>query len=157
MKVTQSCPTLFDSMGWGLPGSSVHGILQARILEWVAIHFSRGSSQPRVQTQVSCTAGRFFTIWATTEALSVRRDRAQINSQHLLTGESYSIVWTYCTTTFLFFQLLMNVWMVSGLGHCNKAIHIHVQVLVWTRAFLCLGKIPRSRIASRYDRCVFNF
>ena len=43
------------------PGSSVHGILQARILEWVAIPFSRGASQPRAQTQVSCIAGRFFT------------------------------------------------------------------------------------------------
>ena len=47
------------------PGSSVQGILQARILEWVAIPFSRGSSWPRDWTQVSCTAGRFFTIWAT--------------------------------------------------------------------------------------------
>ena len=44
------------------PGSSVHGILQARILEWVAILFSSGSSQPRDQTPVSCIAGRFFTI-----------------------------------------------------------------------------------------------
>ena len=50
------------------PGSSVHGFLQARILEWVAIFFSRGSSQPRDQTQVSCIAGRFFTVWTTREA-----------------------------------------------------------------------------------------
>ena len=47
------------------PGSSVHGILQARILEWIAIPFSRGSSQPRDWTQVSCITGRFFTVWAT--------------------------------------------------------------------------------------------
>ena len=47
------------------PGSSVPGILQARILEWVAIPSSRGFSQPRVRTWVSCVAGRFFTIWAT--------------------------------------------------------------------------------------------
>ena len=46
------------------PSSSVYGILQARMLEWVAIPFSRGFSQPRDQTQVSCIAGRFFTIWA---------------------------------------------------------------------------------------------
>ena len=46
-------------------GSSIHGILQARILEWVAISFSRGSSQLRDRTQVSCTAGRLFTVWAT--------------------------------------------------------------------------------------------
>ena len=50
------------------PGSSVHGILQARVLEWVAISFSRGSSQPRDQAQVSCIAGRRFTVQATWEA-----------------------------------------------------------------------------------------
>ena len=50
-----------DSMDCSLPGSSVHGILQERILEWVAIPFSRGSSQPRNQTWVSCMAGRLFT------------------------------------------------------------------------------------------------
>ena len=60
--VAQSCLTLCDSMDCSLPGSSVHGILQARILEWVAIPFSRGSSQPRDGTQVSYTVGRFFTI-----------------------------------------------------------------------------------------------
>ena len=50
-EVTQSCPTLCNPMDRGLPGSSVHGILQARILEWVAISFSRGSSQLRDQTR----------------------------------------------------------------------------------------------------------
>ena len=50
----QSILTLCDPMDCGPPGSSVHGILQARILEWVAISFSRGSSQPRDQTRVSC-------------------------------------------------------------------------------------------------------
>ena len=59
---------LCDPMDSSLPGSSVHGILQARILEWVAIHFSRGSSQPRDRTQISCIAGGFFTIWATRDA-----------------------------------------------------------------------------------------
>ena len=63
VKVAQSCPTLCDSVDY-----TVHGILQARILEWVAFPFSRGSSQPRDQTQVSCIAGRFFTSWATREA-----------------------------------------------------------------------------------------
>ena len=55
------CPTLCDPMDCNPPGSSVHEIFQARIPEWVAISFSRGSSQPRDRTQVSCTAGRFFT------------------------------------------------------------------------------------------------
>ena len=49
-EVTQSCLTLCDPMDCSLPGSSVHGILQAKILEWVAIPYSRGSSQPRDQT-----------------------------------------------------------------------------------------------------------
>ena len=53
------------------PGSSVHGILQARMLEWVAISFSRGSSWPRDWTQVSCIAGRCFTLWATREAQDI--------------------------------------------------------------------------------------
>ena len=62
--VTQLRLTLCSSMDCSPLGSSVHGI-QARILKWVAISFSRGSSLPRDQTQVSHTAGRLFTIWAT--------------------------------------------------------------------------------------------
>ena len=62
---------------------TVHGILQARILEWVAFPFSRGPSQPRDQTQVSCTAGRFFTNWATREATTKNKQ------WELLTNEFY--------------------------------------------------------------------
>ena len=60
-EVAQSCPTLRNHMDCSLPDSSIHGILQARVLEWGAMSFSRGSSQPRDQTQVSHIAGRFFT------------------------------------------------------------------------------------------------
>ena len=67
--VAQSCSTLFDSMDCNPPGSSAHRILQARILEWVAIPFSRGSSRPWDQTWFSHMAGRFFAIWVTREAL----------------------------------------------------------------------------------------
>ena len=68
--VVQSCLTLWDPMEYkyGLSGSSVYGILQARILEGVAIPFFRGSSWTRDWTQVSCIAGRFFTVWAPREA-----------------------------------------------------------------------------------------
>ena len=59
--VTKLCLTLCNPMDGSPPCYSVHGILQARILEWVAIPFSRGSSQPRDRTHVSCLAGRFFT------------------------------------------------------------------------------------------------
>ena len=62
------CSTLCNPMDCSLPVSSVYGIFQARILEWVAISFSRGSSQPRDQTWVSHIAGRCFTVWATREA-----------------------------------------------------------------------------------------
>ena len=64
VKVAQSCLSLSDPMD-----CTVYGILQARMLEWVAVPFSRGSSQPRDWTQVSHIAGRFFTIWATREDL----------------------------------------------------------------------------------------
>ena len=64
VKSPQSCLTLCDTMDYNLPGSFVHAILQARILLWIAMVFSRGSSWPRDWTQVFCIAGRFFTIWA---------------------------------------------------------------------------------------------
>ena len=67
-EVAQFCPTLCNPMDCSLSGSPVHGILQARILDWVGISFSRGSSQPSDPTQVSCITGRFFTVWATRES-----------------------------------------------------------------------------------------
>ena len=60
-------------MGCGLLGSSVHGILQARIMEWVAVPFSRESSKPRDQTQVSCISDSFFTIWVTREVYAAAK------------------------------------------------------------------------------------
>ena len=62
--VAQSCLTLCDPMEGNLPDSAVQGIFQARKLEWIAISFSRGSSQARDRTRVSCIADRHFTIWA---------------------------------------------------------------------------------------------
>ena len=62
MLVAQSCLTLFDPVDWDSLGSSVHGILQERILEWVAVPFSRGSSRPRDRTPGSLIAGRLFTV-----------------------------------------------------------------------------------------------
>ena len=68
-EVTQSCLTLCDPMDCSLPDSSIHGIFQARILERVAISFSRKSSRPRDWTRISCIIGRWFTIWATREGV----------------------------------------------------------------------------------------
>ena len=60
--VAQSCLTLCDPMDCSLPGSSVHGVFQAIVLEWIAISFSRGSSQPKDQTWVSRIVDRCFTV-----------------------------------------------------------------------------------------------
>ena len=68
-EVAQSCPTLCDPMNCSLPGSSLHGILQARVLEWIAISFSRGSSRPRDRARVSRIPGRCFNPWATREEI----------------------------------------------------------------------------------------
>ena len=67
--VAQLCQTLCNPIDCSPLGVSVHGVLQARILEWVAISFSRGSSWPRDRTQVSCIIGRIFTVCATRKAL----------------------------------------------------------------------------------------
>ena len=77
VSVAQSCPSLRNPTDCSPPGSSVHGIFQVRTLEWLAIPFSRGSSQPRGRTRVSCTVGRFFTVRATREALSCDSSVAQ--------------------------------------------------------------------------------
>ena len=76
-EVTQSCLTLCDPMDGNLSGSVVHGIFQARILEWAAISFSRGSSQPRDRTWVFCIADSRFTVWATREA-QIRKQQIKL-------------------------------------------------------------------------------
>ena len=67
--VVHLSPIFCDPMDCSLPGSLVHGIIQARILKWVSISFSRGSSRPRDRTRVSHIVGRCFTIWATREVM----------------------------------------------------------------------------------------
>ena len=86
-----------------LPGPSVHGILQVRILEWVSILFSRGSSQPRGWTWVSCIAGRFFTIWATREVHLVH-NMVQRRSERRRKDREISSLDIYCHTE----NLLLN-------------------------------------------------
>ena len=78
-KVIKSCPTLCNPVDCSSPSSSVYGTLQARILEWVTTAFSRGSSQPRDHTQVSCIADRFFSNWTTREVFMVRLTNSQLH------------------------------------------------------------------------------
>ena len=98
--VAESCLTLCNSMDRSPPGSSVHGILQARILEWITIPFSRGSSQPRDQTWVSCIAGRLFTIQATREA------------PRILGAGSHSLLW----------RIFLIQGSNLGLLHCRQIL-----------------------------------
>ena len=92
-EVIQSCPTLCNLVDCSPPGSSVHEILQARLLKWVAISFSRGSSWPRDQTRVSCTASSFFyrvchqpheLSWARTAQLSSFWPRVRLRENKYL-------------------------------------------------------------------------
>ena len=103
-KVAQSCPTLCDPMDCNLPGSSVHGIFQATVLEWVAISFSRGSSRPRDQTRVSRIVDRHFTIWATREVLERREQNSNVNSEKFK-GEFK------CICNRLLLRWVMAMWM----------------------------------------------
>ena len=80
-EVTQSCPTLSDPVDCSLPGSSIHGILQARILEWVTIFFSRVSSWTRDRSRVSRIGGRHFNLWASLN----ERSKPPLNSSSPLT------------------------------------------------------------------------
>ena len=89
-EVAQSCPTLFNPVDCSPPGSFVHGILQARILEWIAISFSRGPSWPRDRTQVSHIAGRHFNLGATRESVILK-----IRNLYVL-GQKYMWnLWTF--------------------------------------------------------------
>ena len=144
----QSCPALSNPMDCSLPGSSAHGILWARILEWITIPFSRGSSRPRNQTWVSHIAGRFFTIWAPREALytysislkvpHVPRLASSCISllkslllPALQTGEglrkAHLLVWLWsrnpmpCLLTFHWRELDHDPARVRGAGKCSSA------------------------------------
>ena len=112
VSVTQSCPTLCNPMDCSPSGSSVHGILQARILEWLAIPFSRGSFWPKDRTQFSCTAGRFFTVWATRETLE-------------------NICWMkeYCALLLQGKKAFLQTWSYTSLlSQCSKTAHSHPAV-----------------------------
>ena len=94
--MARSCQTLCDPMDCSLPGSSIHGIFQARVLEWGAIAFSKGSSWPRDRIQVSCIAGKCFTIWATREATWVLEGSCQLVDDHLgCYQDAWKCTWTW--------------------------------------------------------------
>ena len=93
MFVAQSCLTLWDPVDRSPPGSSVHGILQARILEWVAMPSFRGSSQPRNPTRVSRITGRFFTMWAPRKPLIDQRYSPVLGRPSFIISPQITLVW----------------------------------------------------------------
>ena len=114
MSVTQSCQTVWNPMDYSLPGSSDHGTLQAIILEWVAIPFSRGSSPPRDTTQVSCVVGGFFTIWATRRAT-----REQANLQRDRDWPKAKVNLKLCFSNSLFHNTSQHRWLCPT-QRCKK-------------------------------------
>ena len=108
--VTQSCLTLCDPMDCSPPGSSVHGISQARILGWVALSSSRESSRPRDQTHVSCIGRQILHLWATREAL----DFTWILLVFILEDQSRIPLQFECVTVIKYvqkIQLIPRKWM----------------------------------------------
>ena len=112
--VTQSCPTLCNHMDCSPPGSSVNGILQARILECMAMPSSRESSQPRDQTLVSRIAGRFFTVWASKEALGSISSTLHCFPNHYFIILSLLISFSFLLAYFPSFPF----WMLNSLYWC---------------------------------------
>ena len=101
-EVTQSCPTLSDPMDCSLPGSSIHGIFQARVLEWVAISSSKGSSWPRHWTHISVSCiGRWILYhWATWEGLFYLLLFLSINSSAFYLQTHFMLILTYFSILF---------------------------------------------------------
>ena len=127
--VAQLCPTLCDPMDCSPPGSSVCGILQAGILEWVAMLSSRESSQPMDWTHVSHIAGGFFTVWATREASSTR----SFQFSYSFMSDSFATPWTAACQAFLSITnswSLLKLMFIESLMPSNRLILCHLLLLL---------------------------
>ena len=131
-QVLQLCPTLCDPVSCSPPGSSVGGISQARILEWVAIFFSRGSSWPRGWTHVSYIADRFFTSWATREAPILRMVIMVLVSRSCLTlsnpMDCILIKW-------------MNNYITKFVEQYIKIMEVNDKTVLWKQRVLMLVRV----------------
>ena len=152
--VTQSCPTLCNPMDCSPPGSSVHGILQARTLEWVAIPFSRRSSWPRDQTWISCISGRLFIIdmYCKLKHLLKRVDFLFMFFNHNFLKKKeknakwyghFEIVWQYPT---ILNTVVQNGWAITFLGISLKTyVHINTYLcMVTTAIFITAPQMKRT-------------
>ena len=134
-EVAQLCLTLCDPVDCSLPGSSVHGILQARILEWVATSFSRGSSRHRYRTQVSCIGGTHFNFWATQRKYPMNTPHE--NAPWKFPMNQYTEPWLgtleHCTACILLqdtpescIVAMLVSWLSLLLGHHHLFVHLFI-------------------------------
>ena len=147
-------------MGCSPPGSSVHGITQARILEWVAMLTFRGSSQPRDQTWVSWIAGGFFTIWASRKACIITGYRLSwyersYRTQKAEVAEQYSIVYMY-HNFFIHSSVdghlsCFHLLVIVNSAAMNIGVHVSFQIMVFFRY------MPMSGIYESYGSSSFSF
>ena len=136
VKVAHSCPTLCNPMD-----CIVHGILQVRILEWVAFPFSRGSSQPRYRTQVSHIAGRFFTSWVIREAAILMGNFVEYLSQLVIIhihSDSSKIEPLYKTSNCIIIVCCVIIWNMVLLDKTLFKVHksssefeLNSSILAW--------------------------
>ena len=169
MLVTQLCLTLCGSTDCSLPGSFVCGIPQSRILEWVAIPFSKGYSLPKDQTQVSCIAGRFFTIWTTNTPNSfihwiinsftqkiaqVKNFVVKEDSSLFLTGITFSSFKIYSESNY-FSTLPLGY---PGLKHPNASCVPVKLSCIWSLCFLCyFCDITPQGIQNNFLKCKLDY
>ena len=130
MLVAQSCLTLCDPMDCSLPGSSDHGILQARVLEWGAIAFSRWSFWPRDRTRVSC-----IVYLGTKKGLEIRSPQAVLSSY---------VVWVGPGTSSISLQRRNRETWEQGQGSCLKLIVVEREASLWNRLGQDHGLIPKG-------------
>ena len=148
--VAQSCPTLCEPVDSSPPGSSVHGILQTGILEWVAISFSRGSSQPRDATHVShvlCITGGFFTCWAVGEARTSTWPWENMSSLYALVFSS--VKWGHHSTNL---KCKISVELHSqSLGNGLRRAQI-VSLQMWASAEVAVPPVATHRSAPAHSK-----
>ena len=137
-EVTRSCLTLCNSMDCSPPASSVHGNFQARVLEWVAISFSRGCSQPRDWTHVSHIAGRHFSTWAPREALISPHARELYIFHIWVLGQIYLSSKHFSHSLACLFLIILSFPIFANTNsalspHCmgTTTSHIHASDGVW--------------------------
>ena len=131
--------TLCDPIDCSLPGSPVHGIFQARVLDWVAIPFSRGSSQPRDRTWVSCIVDRCFNLWATRE----------VHRSKYITGFSGSLAYKWQIVVLLRLHICVSRFI---------CVDIHLYACLSISLYLLLVLFPwRTLIYHHYAECFLSY